>query len=888
MNPERWQRIEEIFRTVVDRPASEREAYLTRACGGDEDLRLEVLSLLERDTSEEFIRDRIASVAVSFTAKSKNDLTGERIGPYRVTRLIGRGGMGAVYEAERDDEQFRRQVAIKIIKRGMDTDFVRDRFLRERQILASLDHPRIARLFDGGTAQDGSPYFVMEFVAGEPITTYCRRHQLSVSERLRLFRKVCSAVQHAHQRLVIHRDLKPSNILIAEDGEPKLLDFGIAKLLSPDVSQAHTRTETALRLMTPEYASPEQARGQAVATTTDVYSLGVVLYELLTERRPHEFKTYSPAEIERAICDTEIEEPSKAVSRTTGAPSRLARQLAGDLDNITLMAMRKEPERRYQSVEQFSEDIRRHLEGLPVVARKDTFGYRAGKFIRRQKAGVSILALLMILAVAMAVQSVRIAKERDRANQEAATAQAVTQSLVAMFEFADPGKARGGAITARELLDQGAEKVVRELKDQPVVQAKLLDTIGRLYQSIGLYDREKPLLEEALKLRRQALGDEHPDVATSLDHLGEVASLKGDFAGSESLFREALAMRRKLFGAGNKDVAESLNNLGALLVERGSFGEAEGLLREALVLRRKLFGEEHEEVADSLTSLGRLMSYSGKFNEAESLYRQALTIRRNLYGGDHPSVASSMNRLAAMLHELGDLDGAKAMFRETLALRRKLLDEEHTDVASSMANLASVLQDTKEYDEAEQLYRRTLAMRRKLFGEEHPSLAITINNLATLLRDKGSYEEAGALFQQSLAMRRKQFGNEHQEVGIALHNVASLFYLKGEYDASEKIERQAIGVYQKSLKPDHWVIHQSRRELGGSLIKLKRYREAEEELLAAHSGLKAALGDQHERTQRAIRYLVELYESWGKPRQAEAYSALLQTKEKTSPPSKNP
>src|SRR5215475_12190576 len=455
MNPESWQRIENVFRTTVDRPADERDAYLTRACDGDEDLRREVLSLLEQGTAEDFIRDPIASAALAFTAISNDDLTGERVGPYRVKRLIGRGGMGDVYEAERDDEQFRQQVAIKIIKRGMDTEFVRDRFLRERQILASLDHPHIARLIDGGATPDGSPYFVMEFVAGEPITDYCRRQSLSVNEKLKLFLKVCSAVQYAHQKLVVHRDLKPSNILIDEDGEPKLLDFGIAKLLSPDGSQPQTRTETALRLMTPEYASPEQARGQAVATTTDVYSLGVVLYELLTDRRPYEFRTYSPAEIERTICDTGIEEPSKVVGRMTGADAKLARQLAGDLDNIAMMAMRIEPERRYQSVEQFSEDIRRHLAGMPVVARKDTFGYRAGKFVRRHKAGVAILAPLIVLAVAMTDQAARIARERDRANQETATAQAATQSLVAMFEVADPDKARGNVITARELLDRG-------------------------------------------------------------------------------------------------------------------------------------------------------------------------------------------------------------------------------------------------------------------------------------------------------------------------------------------------------------------------------------------------------------------------------------------------
>src|SRR5215470_5012884 len=597
MNPERWRRIEELFRTAVDRPAVERDLYLTRVCSGDEELRREVLSLIARDTSEDFIQEPIASAALSFTVEPKDDLTEERIGPYRVTRLIGRGGMGAVYEAERDAEQFQQQVAIKIIKRGMDTDFVRDRFLLERQILASLDHPHIARLFDGGVTQDGLPYFVMEFVAGEPITTYCRRRRLSVNKKLQLFRKVCSAVQHAHQKLVIHRDLKPSNILIAEDGAPKLLDFGIAKLLSPDVSQSHTRTEAALRLMTPEYASPEQARGQAVATTTDVYSLGVVLYELLTERRPREFKTYLPGEIERAFHGAEIKEPSKVVSRNTGAGARLARSLAGDLDNIVLMAMCKEPERRYQSVEQFSEDIRRHLAGMPVLARKDTFVYRTGKFIRRHKAGVAILALLIVLAVAMAVLAARIARERDRANQEAATAQAVTQSLVAMFEVTDPGKARGNVITARELLDQGAKKVVRELKNQPAVQAKLLDTIGQLYENIGLHDRAQPQLEEALRLRRQAVGNESPDVATSLNHLAELTYLKGDYVESESLLREALIMRRKLLGAESREVADSLNSLGQLMWKTGKLHEAGLLYRQALDLRRKMYGADHPSVA---------------------------------------------------------------------------------------------------------------------------------------------------------------------------------------------------------------------------------------------------------------------------------------------------
>src|SRR5262245_38219540 len=796
MNPERWQRIENVFRTTVDRPADERDAYLTRACDGDEALRREARSLLERDTAEDFIRDPIASAALAFTANSKDDLTGERVGHYRVKRLIGRGGMGDVYEAERDDEQFRQQVAIKIIKRGMDTEFVRDRFLRERQILASLDHPHIARLFDGGATPNGLPYFVMEFVAGEPITAHCRSHQLSVNEKLKLFRKVCSAVQHAHQKLIVHRDLKPSNILITPSadgkaGEPKLLDFGIAKLLSPDARAPHTRTETALRMMTPEYASPEQARGQAVATTTDVYSLGVVLYELLTDRRPHEFRTHSPAEIARAICDTAVEEPSKVVGRMNGAGARLARQHAGELDNNALMAMRIEPERRYQSVEQFSEDIRRYLAGMPVVARKDTFGYRAGKLIRRHKAGIVILALLAILAVAMAVQSVRIARERDRANQEAATAQAVTQSLVEMFEAADPGKARGNVITARELLDRGAEKVVRGLKDQPVVQAKLMDTIGRLYQNIGLYDRAQPMLEEALKLRRQALGNESLDVATSLNNLGGLARLKGDFTKSESLFREALEARRKLLGKEHTDLAESLDNLGALLTDKGNYNDAEELIQEALALRRKLLGPESNDVAKSLKSLGGLMYNKGQFKEAELLYRQAQEMRQKLFGAEHPLVANDLKDVGATLREQGDFKGASTLFRQALAMNRKLLSAGHPDLAMSLVYLTYALRNLREYDEAERLLRQELALLSGLSGGDY-SLMITMTQLAALMIDKGNYEEAETLLRRALEMQRELSGNDHQSVGGSLHDLAIILYLKGEYAEAEKTERQAI------------------------------------------------------------------------------------------------
>ena len=795
MNPERWQLIEAIFSTVVDRSPAEREAHLTRVCGDDEELRREVLELLEHETKEFFLEDPIKHATFAVTREPADEMLGQHIGPYQLIRLVGRGGMGVVYEAVRDDRQFDQRVALKIIKRGMDSDFVRERFLRERQILASLDHPHIARLMDGGSTADGLPYFALEFVEGEPITDYCNQRKLSLEAKLKLFRDVCAPVQHAHQKLAVHRDLKPSNIMVTADGTPKLLDFGIAKLLAADPGEAFTRTETALRLMTPDYASPEQVRGGVITTATDVYALGIVLYELLTGRRPYQFDTYAPAAIERAICDTEIPRPSDMLERMKDESGRMKSgsrrffssfithpsSLRGDLDNIVQMAMRKEPERRYQSVEQFSEDIRRYLTGLPVVARKDTFSYRAGKFARRHKAGVAILALLVVFAVVLAVLAVRTARERDRANQEAATAQAVTQSLVTMFEIANPGKARGNVVTARELLDQGADKVVRELKGQPVVQAKLLDTIGQLYHSIGLYDREQPLLEEALKLRRQTLGNEHADVATSLDHLAEVARLKDDFARSESLFRESLAMRRKLLGAESLEVADSLNNLALSLQNTNRYDEAEQLLRESLAMRRKLLGQEHQDVATGLNNLGLTLYARGRTDEAEQMFRESLEMRRKLLGPDHHQVAWSMSNLASRLHRKGQLDEAERLHREALAIRRQWFGPDHPDTLRSSGALASVLRDKGDCRAALPLFEETINRGAALLGPDHLDVVGDKNAMAPCLTKLGRYREAEE--QLLAAYTRLQAGlPQHWQTKLCIRRLAELYEAWGKSD----------------------------------------------------------------------------------------------------------
>ncbi len=1018
MTPERWQQIQELFHAALDQAPDDRAAFLEQACAGDRALRDEVESLLASGAEVgSFIEGAIQGVAESVTSDQAGQAAGRRIGPYKLIREIGRGGMGAVYLAERADDQYRKQVAVKLVKGGMGTDEILRRFRHERQILANLDHPNIARLLDGDTTEEGLPYFVMEHVAGKPIDQYCDARKLSIINRLKLFRNVCSAVHYAHQNLVVHRDLKPSNILVTVDGMPKLLDFGIAKMLHPE-PDAGTLTATAIgqRPMTPDYASPEQVRGEPITTAADVYSLGVLLYELLTGHRPYHFKNRLPQEVERVISEVEPERPSTAVSRTdpiSGSddpspititpqsigenrdetPERLRRRLAGDLDNIVLMALRKEPQRRYASVEQFSEDIRRHLEGLPVIARKDTFGYRGGKFIKRHKVGaamaVTIFTIVIGFGITMAVQSVRIARERDRAltaeqlaadkrteaeserdraiaaerlaaeqrseaerardaerqqrqlaehllgraekaeqqataetfraKTEAETARRVSEFLVGLFEVSDPGRSRGNTITAREILDKGAARITTELNNQPKVQATLMATIGRVYESLGLYDSAAPLHEQAFKIRRQALGAEHPEVAKSLNDLAEVLRRKGDLKTAEARYREALAMQRKLLGQEHPDVAESLDNLAIVLDSKGDFKEAEPLFRFALAMRRELLGKEHAKVAESLNNLAELLRKKGDYATAEPLHREALTMRRKLLGKEHPDVAISLDNLAILLHSRGDLDAAEPLYRESLAIFRKVLGEEHPDLATNLSNLSVLLYAKGSYDSAEPLCREALAMRRKLLGEDHADVALSLNNLAVLLKAKGDYAGAEPLYREALSIHRKLKGEEHPNVAQAMHNLARLLHDKGDYAAAEPFYRQALELRRKRLPEGHpdialsliglgqlltdraipqsaglllhealeirrktlpsgdWRIAEAGSVFGGCLVALQRYDQAEPLLLESYTILKAKRGERNRLTQETVKRLVALYEAWGKPEKVAQYRAVLQT-----------
>lgn len=875
MTPERWQQIEQVFTEAAELSPNERGPFLDLACAGDAELRSEVEALL--DVGEEYPHTPFATLisnAADALNAARDEFIGRRVGPYCITGIIGQGGMAEVYRAVRDDDQYQKEVAVKFVSPSSISNLTLARFRYERQILARLEHPNIARLLDGGTTGDGLPYFVMEYIEGQPITNYCQAENLSIKQRLALFRSVCEGVQHAHRHLIVHRDLKPSNILVTKYGVPKLLDFGIAKLIAPEsspVAVTIAQTMTMMRMMTPDYASPEQVRGEAVTTATDVYGLGAVLYEVLTGERAHQLKDRSMVEIERVICETEIERPSAVVEGRTGA--KLRRELSGDLDNIVLTALKKEPERRYQSVEQLSEDIRRYLDGRPVKARQDTFLYRTGKLMRRHKAAIGvatvILALLIGFAATMSLQAAKIARERDRANQ-------VTEFLFSVFKVSDPSQARGNSVTAREILDKGAEKIRQELHGQPELQAALMDPMGHVYFKLGLYDSALPLLTDALEIRRRELGDEHPDVATTMNNLALVLHAKGDFNAAEPFYRDSLAMRRRLFGEHHREVAASLNNLGLFLKDKGDYGPAESHLRQALALRRALFGEAHADVAETLNELAVIIKNKGDHSNAEPLYREALEMRRRLLGDNHPAVAESTNNLAVLLDNMGRYDEAQALARQALALYRQLLGEEHPHVAVSMSNLAGLLKRKGDLDGAQELYTQSINIMRKLHGEEHPEIAIVLNNLGTLLREKGDYDGAEPMFRQALTMRRKLLKEGHPSIVTGLQNLGLVLMLKGNHRAAEPLFKEGMALAQTAFAPGHWMLGESRSNYGACLIKLGRMQEAEEHLLAAAEHLKTTLGEGHQRTRKAFESLALLYDSWGKQDDAARYRTLLE------------
>jgi serine/threonine-protein kinase len=645
----RWLEVDDLFQRVSEMDASRRAAFLDDACGADFELRNEVETLLATDKTLGWLKRPVDRAAQEVA------LVGRRIGSYEIVRLLGEGGMGKVFLAARADEQYQQLVAIKL----MHSEFgpsqkMLERFRSERQILANLSHPDIARLLDGGTTSDGTPYLVMEYVEGVPLEEYRRANELSVEKKLQLFLRVCAAVEYAHKNLVVHRDIKPGNVLVTEDGSPKLVDFGIAKLME---GGSGATTQPAARLMTPEYASPEQLRGEPITTATDVYGLGVLLYELLSGMHPFAEQSGSPIEMMRRICEVEPQPPSSMVS-----DSARRRELRGDLDRIVLMAIRKQPERRYPSATALARDVFAYLNGYPVFARGGGWEYRAGKLVRRHKL---MVGALMLFAVSLASFTVGMGLLRQRAYRERLMAEHTATFLADMFRAATPQEARGKTITARELLDRGSQRVDKELAGEPEVRASLLYSIADAYSHLGFYDQAKTLAESSYKIRQQVLGPRNSSTAESLFLFANATRLKGEYAQAEPLFREALEVQRAKFGDDSTIVANSLSFLGECLFLEGKDQEAESKLRQALGIFRRHGPDLGSKGRDYLA---RLLERKGDYLEATDLLRESVQIDRRTEGTDSPNYTIGLHNLAGALWRLGDLYGAEKMLREVSPL----------------------------------------------------------------------------------------------------------------------------------------------------------------------------------------------------------------------------
>jgi len=779
---------------------------------------------------------------------------GFQIGAYRILREIGHGGMGTVYLAERADNQYQKRVAVKLLPRWSATNerLVR-RFVDERQILAALDHPDIARLLDGGVTADGLPWFAMEYVDGVPIDVYCSQQGLTIERRLELFCRVCAAVQYAHRNLIVHRDLKPANILVTTDGGVKLLDFGIAKLLVEGAEAPVALTLTAERMMTPLYASPEQLRGEPISTLSDVYSLGLLLNEFLTGRYPYRLKTREPHEVTRAILEQEPELPSVAVMRATKAGihdgqlptmpglatasavdrAKLAHLLRGDLDTIVLTAMQKDPGRRYGSAEQLEADVRRHLAALPLAAHPETRLSRARKFVRRHRIGVATAAAMGLLVLAFSVvsivqsfriraQAARITLERDRAEQ-------VSGFLAGLFRISDPYGGAAARLSAREILDSGAVRIDRELATQPEARAQMLFEMGRAYFGLGMRDRARRFVETSLAIRRRASPEAKVEIAGTLDFLGGVLREQGELDAAEQAYRDALRMRRDLLGPVHREFARTLNGLAGVLRAAGRFSDADSVSREAVAIDEARSRGNPLDLAESLDGLAQTVYERGNFAAAETLYRRVLTLRQETLGPTHPEVGRTFVRLARATGSAGQKALADSLFRHGLGIERRVLGNDHPDVAADEVELARLLHSRGSDSEAESLYRHALTIARRKLPAVHPLTATMLSGFGELELDRGIPDRAEPLLREALAMRRSV------------------------------------------LPPQHPHTAQTEQLVGAAILASRRSMEAELYLLPSHERLRAAYGDDDPRTRTGRRRLLALYEATRQPNEASRY-----------------
>ncbi len=858
MDSARWQQVQALFHRALEMPESDRRAWLKAACGDDPDLLVEVQTLLDEDADRSLLDADLGEVASQVLDGAARAWPSGTFGPYRLVRVLGEGGMAVVYLAERED--LGSQAAIKVLKDAHLSPARHERFLSEQRMLAGLDHPSIARLFDAGTLPDGTPWFVMEHVDGVPLTTYCRTRKTSIPGRLELFRSVCEAVQHAHRHAVIHRDLKPSNIFVRADGTVKLLDFGLAKHVDP-VEGAVDQTQTGQRFLTPAYAAPEQIRGERVGIHTDVYALGVVLYELLTDQLPFDLARATPGEALDIVIRGEPERLSSVMRRAGGAGQEAGRRVLpraawADLDVLCLTAMHQDPFRRYRTVDALIGDIDRLLEGRPLEARPDTLGYRLGKFVRRYRARVigAAAAVVVFLGLIM-VHTVRLSEQRSMARAEAAKATQISEYLISLFEAGDPFAAAGAETDVRTLLERGVERA-ETLADQPEIQAQVLDVLGRVHVRLSEYDRAEPLLRRALAIRTGD-GASPLDAATTMMNLADLFRFAGSYDSAEAYARSALAIRKRHLPSTHPDLAGTLDGLGVVLSNKGEYEEAEVLQRRGLALRREIYDRPHELVAHSLNNLAVTLANNGNYDEAETYLHESITIAVAVLGPDHASLASDLSNLGVIRDIKGDYAGADSALSASLAIKRAKLGDLHWETAFTLTALGGMLRRAGQPERAESLLREALAIEAQVLEPDHRNTAITRTHLAALLQQRGEYAEAERLYHRAVEILRERLGDRHQFTATAQCARAHLLRQTRRLRESEHEFRECLAVLEDALPPGHDVLAGQQSRFGGLLTALGRLDEAGPLLRESYDVLRERFGEDHQDTRDAAARLAE-------------------------------
>ncbi|HEV2495736.1 MAG TPA: tetratricopeptide repeat protein [Terriglobia bacterium] len=804
-----------------------------------------------------------------------------RIGRYRIIRLLGEGGMGAVYEAEQDFPH--RTVALKVIRAGYATLDMLRRFENEAQALGRLQHPGIAQIYEAGTAETPfgkQPYFAMELVRGQALVAYCDEHQLDVRQRLELMTKICDAVQHAHQRALIHRDLKPANILVDESGQPRILDFGVARLTDSD-AQATRQTDIGQLVGTLAYMSPEQVLGDPaeIDTRSDVYALGVILYELLAGKGPY----VMGRQLHEVVRTIREEEPT--------ALSSVNRTYRGDVDTIAGKALEKDKTRRYASAAELAADIRRYLHDEPITARPPSTSYQLWKFARRNRAlvlGVAAVFVVLVLGVVASTwEAVQARRAEAKAKQESAIAQAVNDFLqndllgqASAYNQSKPDP----DITVRTVLDRAAQRIQGKFGKQPEVEAAIRDTIGQTYMDLGLYAEARTQLERALDLRRRVLGTRSPEALKAMSRLGRIADLQGRYPEAEVLLAQSLANQRRVLGSQHSDTLYSMNNLADVYGDQGKYPQAEALLAQALEIRRRILGPEHSDTLNSMNSLANVYTAEGKYPPAEALQRQALETQRRVLGPEHPSTLISMNNLANVYVHQGKYPQAEALFVQTLEIQRRVLGPEHPYTLMSMGNLASVYGQEGKYAQGEALDVEVLEIRRRVLGTDHPETLLSMDDLAAAYGNEGKYEQAAALLSQLLEIRRRMLGPEHSSAVFSMDNLAYVYSELGRYALAEALLNQALGIARRVLDPEHPSTLYTLSDFAWMYQQRGKYALAETYAAQALAGRRHALGPDHPDTMASEADLALAYVSENRFARSEPLAReALETETKVQP-----